>query len=91
MNQTPDSRSESLLSRLRGSGVEARIFRTMGFATAIAVISSLPFAPWRVTAGLLLGGALSLLNHHWLSRTTSAALIVVVQLSLKHISEPTIQ
>ena len=57
--------------------VEIRVFRTMSFAVAIAVISSLPFAQWRVTAGLLVGGILSLLNHHWLSSSTAAAFNVV--------------
>ena len=77
MNQTPNSRDEGLLSRFRGNGIESRIFRSMIFATTLAVAASLPFASWRVTAGLLLGGALSLLNHHWLSRSTTAALSVV--------------
>ncbi|MDQ5846833.1 MAG: ATP synthase subunit I [Acidobacteriota bacterium] len=77
MKQIPDSTGEGLLSRFSGSGIESRIFRTMIFASALAVVASLPFAPWRVTAGLLLGGALSLLNHHWLSRSTTAALSVV--------------
>jgi ATP synthase I subunit len=38
---------------------------------------SLFFAEWRVTTGLLLGGALSLLNHHWLRSSTAAAFSVV--------------
>jgi hypothetical protein len=59
------------------SGVEMRVFRTMAIAVAIAVIGSLPFAQWRVTAGLLVGGILSLLNHHWLSSSTAAAFSVV--------------
>ena len=33
---------------------------------AVAVLLSAPLAPWRVTTGLLLGGLLSLFNHHWL-------------------------
>lgn len=52
--------------------MERRIFRLMCVAVALAVAVSAPVAPWRVTAGLLLGGALSLLNHHWL-RTSVAA------------------
>jgi ATP synthase I subunit len=77
MKQTPDNPGEGLLSRLGGNGIESRIFRTMIFASTLAVAASLPFAPWRVTAGLLLGGALSLLNHHWLRRSATAALSVV--------------
>ena len=60
------------------SGIERRIFRTMTVAAAIAVIASLPFAQWRVTTGLFLGGLLSLLNHHWLSSSTAAAFSVLV-------------
>ena len=62
----------------RESGLDGRIFRSMAFATAMAVIASLPFAQWRITTSLLLGGALSLLNHHWLSTSTAAAFSVVV-------------
>jgi glucan phosphoethanolaminetransferase (alkaline phosphatase superfamily) len=29
--------------------------------------------PWRVTAGLFIGGALSLLNHHWMRTAIMAA------------------
>jgi len=46
--------------------MERRIFRDMCVAVALAVLVSAVLAPWRVTAGLLLGGLLSLLNHHWL-------------------------
>jgi hypothetical protein len=42
------------------------------------VIASLPFGQWRISAGLLVGGLLSLLNHHWLSNSTAAAFSVVV-------------
>jgi hypothetical protein len=52
--------------------MERRIFRGMCVSAAVAVVAAAPFAPWRVTAGLLLGGLLSLLNHHWL-RTSVAA------------------
>jgi hypothetical protein len=59
-------------------GIEARIFRTMIVAVAIAVFASLPFAHWRITTGLLIGGLLSLLNHHWLRSSSAAAFSVVV-------------
>jgi hypothetical protein len=49
----------------------------MAFATAFAVVASLTFAQWRVTSGLLLGGVLALLNHHWLSSSTAAAFSVI--------------
>jgi hypothetical protein len=60
------------------SSIEGRIFRTMAFATAFAAIASVPFAPWRFTSGLLLGGVLALLNYHWLTSSTAAAFSVLV-------------
>lgn len=54
------------------NGLDARIFRVMAAAIALAVIVSTLFSPWRVATGLLLGGLLSLLNHYWL-RTSIAA------------------
>ena len=67
-----------MLPEAANSGIEARIFRTMTVAVALAVVISLPLAPWRVTVGLLLGGILSLLNHHWLSSSTAAAFTVLI-------------
>lgn len=52
--------------------MQRRLFRVMCAAVALAVMISAPLAPWRVTTGLLLGGLLSLFNHHWL-RTSLAA------------------
>ena len=60
------------------STIEGRVFRTMAFAAALAAIASMFFAPWRITTGLLLGGLLALLNHHWLSTSTAAAFSVLV-------------
>ena len=66
-----------MLSESHNSGIERRIFRSMALAVAAAVLASLPFGDRRVTAGLLLGGLLSLLNHHWLRSSTTAAFSVV--------------
>ncbi len=52
--------------------IELRIFRVMIASVAMAVTASALLAPWRFTAGLMLGGILSLLNYHWL-RTSAAA------------------
>lgn len=52
--------------------VVRRLFRRMCATVAVAVVLSACVWPWRVTAGLLLGGLLSLLNFHWL-RTSVAA------------------
>jgi hypothetical protein len=52
--------------------MERRLARGMRASVALAVAVSLPLAPWRVTAGLALGGVLSLLNHHWLRSSLAA-------------------
>ena len=55
------------------SVIERRLFRVMTLAVALAVGVSAFVAPWRVTTGLLLGGALALLNHHWLRSSVRTA------------------
>jgi len=55
-------------------GLETRTFRVMAISVVGAVSLAAWLAPWRVTTGLLLGGALSLMNYHWM-RTSIAALI----------------
>ncbi|HXI26159.1 MAG TPA: ATP synthase subunit I, partial [Pyrinomonadaceae bacterium] len=41
--------------------------------TIIAAIAiAVGLAPWRITTGLLLGGALSILNYHWLHSSATA-------------------
>ena len=55
------------------AAVERRIFRNMCVAVVLAVAASAVLWPWRVTVGLALGGALSLVNHHWLRTAIAAA------------------
>jgi hypothetical protein len=57
-----------------GTAMERRIFRGMCAIVALCVLASLVLYSWRVTTGLLLGGALSLLNYHWLRTSVTAAL-----------------
>ncbi|MBV9210340.1 MAG: ATP synthase subunit I [Acidobacteria bacterium] len=63
-----------LTARDDPAAMERRIFRGMCVAVAVAVLTSMLWWPWRVTTGLLLGGMLSLLNHHWLRTSIAAAL-----------------
>ena len=79
MNEISNNAPERTSPATRDGGIDARIFRTMGLAAIFAVIASLPFAPWRITTGLLLGGLLALLNHRWLSNSTAAAFNVAVE------------
>ena len=75
MSDSADSASATGRGALREEdprAMERRIFRDMCVSVALAVPLSALVAPWRVTTGLLLGGALALLNHHWL-RTSVAA------------------
>jgi hypothetical protein len=52
---------------------ERRIHRDTFVAAALAVAVSAFLAPWRVTAGLALGGALAALNLHWIRTSVAAA------------------
>ena len=49
-----------------------RIYRDTFWAALVAVVVSAFLAPWRVTAGLALGGALALFNQHWLRTSVEA-------------------
>jgi hypothetical protein len=79
MKEIPNNAGGTLSpEQSRNDGVEGRVSRTMIIAVVCAVLASLPFAQWRVTSGLLVGGLLSLLNHHWLRSSSAAAFSVVV-------------
>ncbi|HSK65241.1 MAG TPA: ATP synthase subunit I [Pyrinomonadaceae bacterium] len=54
--------------------INLRIFRTMAIATGLSVAVSALIGPWRVTAGLLLGGLLALFSHRWLKNSAAAAI-----------------
>jgi len=76
MKEIPHNAGVSV-SNVTQDGTGRRILRTMAAAVTLAVMISAPMAQWRITTGLLLGGLLSLLNHHWLSSSTAAAFSVV--------------
>ncbi len=78
MKDTPNNVIRSLVPETNSNEIQRRIFRAMSIAVALGVLASLPFAQWRITTGLLLGGLLSLLNHHWLSNSTAAAFRVLL-------------
>lgn len=75
MGEIVDSSGRALTGEAGGEdprAMERRIFRGMCVAVALAVALSSALAPWRVTTGLLVGGLLSLFNHHWLTTSVRA-------------------
>lgn len=62
----------ALRARDEGAGLERRLVRGMIVSVVLAVLISLFAAPWRVTTGLILGGALAFFNHHWLRASLKA-------------------
>ena len=73
MNVIADSLTNVCPPAPEDAALERRILRGMCAASALAVAVSAVAAPWRVTTGLLLGGALSIFNHHWLRTSIAAA------------------
>src|SRR2546423_4836074 len=51
---------------------ERRVLRDTCVAAAAAVAVSAAVAPWRVTTGLLLGGALAVFNYYWLRESVAS-------------------
>ncbi len=73
MSEIVHNADPGALTNEEGSRLELRILRNMIVAITVAVVISTLLAPWRVTSGLLLGGALALFNHHWLQTSIAAA------------------
>src|SRR5918912_1049554 len=71
MNEIANTAGGSALKLADPVAMERRLFRMMIVTVAVTVLVSAPLAPWRVTTGLLLGGVLSLFNHHWLKSSLS--------------------
>ena len=77
MKQTVDNTGTSLFARCRSAGIDGRILRSMAAASLLAIVASQPFVAWRTSVSLLLGGLMALINYHWLSNSSAAALSVV--------------
>ncbi len=74
MNEIADSGAlDGEVASEDASAMAERLFRVMFWTVAAAVLASALWMPWRVTAGLFIGGALSLLNHHWMRTAIMAA------------------
>ncbi|HKP73220.1 MAG TPA: ATP synthase subunit I [Pyrinomonadaceae bacterium] len=74
MNEIVDSVAlEGDVASEDASAMGRRLFRVMVWTVVVAVLASAVLMPWRVTTGLLIGGALSLVNHHWMRTAIGAA------------------
>jgi hypothetical protein len=76
MAQIVDSVNGDEVTSRDASALEARMLRTMIVTIAAAIAISAIVAPWRITTGLLLGGALSILNYRWLHSSATAIINV---------------
>lgn len=72
MSRIADSATPEVEVRNGSTGLEARLLRSMIVSVAIAASVGLFAAPWQVTSGLILGGALSILNFRWLHSSVAA-------------------
>ena len=81
MSQIADSAGSEVPVRDVAGGLEARVLRSMIAIVVIAAGVCAFVAPWRVTAGVMLGGALSILNYRWLH--TSVAAIFNINLAVE--------
>jgi hypothetical protein len=74
MNEIADSGAlAEEVASTDASAMAERLFRVMIWTVVAAVLASAVWMPWRVTTGLFIGGALSLLNHHWMRTAINAA------------------
>ena len=76
MSQIADSAPREVEIREPGRGLETRLLRLMIATVVVAAGISAFTAPWRFTTGLVLGGALSILNYRWLHTSVVAILSV---------------
>lgn len=72
MSQIADSMTGDLNTGRDAGALEARMLRTMIVVGGLAALVAGAIAPWRVTTGLLLGGALAILNYRWLHSSATA-------------------
>ena len=72
MVEIADSLTGDEVTSRDASALEMRVLRTMIVTIIAAVAIAAAIAPWRITTGLLLGGALSILNYRWLHSSATA-------------------
>jgi len=74
MTDSADNTVDTSIKIEEDLALKTRIFRAMVIVTGVAVIVSAFVSPWRITTGLLIGGALAVFSHRWLSNSAAAAI-----------------
>jgi len=72
MSQIAQSAGTGVEVRDSADGLEVRLLRSMIASVVIAAGICAVFAPWRATTGVILGGALAVLNYRWLHTSVAA-------------------
>ena len=72
MREIADNAGSEVVVRDDAGALEARVLRSMIAAVVIAAGVCAFVAPWRITLGVMLGGALSVLNYRWLHTSVVA-------------------
>ena len=72
MRQIAHSAGTGVEVRDSADGLEVRLLRSMIASVVIAAGICAVFAPWRATTGVILGGALAVLNYRWLHTSVAA-------------------
>ena len=72
MREIADNAGSEVVVRDDAGALEARVLRSMIAAVVIAAGVCAFVAPWRITLGVMLGGALSVLNYRWLHTSVAA-------------------
>jgi hypothetical protein len=80
MAEIADSLTGDEVTRRDARALEARVLRAMIITSIGAVAIAMVLAPWRITTGLLLGGALSILNYRWLHLSARAIIDLNINL-----------
>ena len=78
MSDTANNMAPTPVLTEEDKGLNARIFRVMLVVTVVAATASIFVAPWRTSAGLLIGGLLALFSHRWLRNSAAAAISLSV-------------
>ena len=74
MANSPNETAEMSIQTEPDHALNARVFLVMVTVTVLSAIVSAFVGPWRFTTGLVIGGALAIFSHRWLSNSAAAAI-----------------